>query len=117
MPQPEPWIVGSKLHSDVARVWNKNRVFTGRRFVTLTTVWNTVLGDFLSCHRFLENSHVHNIKVVSVKVEGVCQRIVDVDKKELYNRPKFHLQAVNARAQLGVLHAFIIVFVRHVTEN
>lgn len=115
--QPESWVVGSKPHSDISRIWNQNGILTRWCFVPLATFWNTLSGDFLSRHRIRENSHVHYIKLVSVKVEWVCQRIVDVDENELHNRPKLHLQTVNARAQLGVLNPFLIVFVRHVTEN
>lgn len=76
-----------------------------------------MLENELGRHVLLEYSHVHNIELVAVKMKRVCQRIVDVDENELDNRPKFHLQTVDARAQLGVLDAFLVVFVRHVAEN
>lgn len=54
-----------------------------RRRCTGQALWNTLLEDCLGCHCLLENSHVHDVELVAVKMKWVCQRIVDVYENEL----------------------------------
>lgn len=73
--------------------------------------------DLIGRDCFIQSSHFHDVKLVTVKVEWVGEYILNVNYHHLNDRVQLHFQAMNAMAELGSRHASFLKLVVMVTEH